>query len=409
MDKIKLIVTTTFGLEAVAKKELIALGFENFIASDGKLEFDADVSDIPKLNIWLRSADRVLIKVKEFNAADFDALFDQTKDCPWHDWINVESKITVIGKSVKSTLQSVRANQSIVKKAIIKELQEKYNKENFPETGSEVVVQVSILKDIAQLTIDTTGVGLHKRGYRVDTGDVPIRENLAASLVLLSYWNKNKILIDPMCGSGTILIEAAMIGRNIAASLVLLSYWNKNKILIDPMCGSGTILIEAAMIGRNIAPGLNRKFVSEEWSAIDNKFWKEARKSAHNTIHPSGNLKIFGYDIDRKRIEGCKINAKNAGVENDIIFKRQDVNELKIDCENGMIISNPPYGIKMSRESDIHSIYDAINAVFKNMPGWAIYIITADKNFPKYFKRAKPDKVRKLYNGTIEVNYYQYR
>ena len=372
MDKIKLIVTTTFGLEAVAKKELIALGFENFIASDGKLEFDADVSDIPKLNIWLRSADRVLIKVKEFNAADFDALFDQTKDCPWHDWINVESKITVIGKSVKSTLQSVRANQSIVKKAIIKELQEKYNKENFPETGSEVVVQVSILKDIAQLTIDTTGVGLHKRGYSVDTGDVPIRENLAASLVLLSYWNKNKILIDPMCGSGTILIEAAMIGRNIA-------------------------------------PGLNRKFVSEEWSAIDNKFWKEARKSAHNTIHPSGNLKIFGYDIDRKRIEGCKINAKNAGVENDIIFKRQDVNELKIDCENGMIISNPPYGIKMSRESDIHSIYDAINAVFKNMPGWAIYIITADKNFPKYFKRAKPDKVRKLYNGTIEVNYYQYR
>ncbi|MBU0468194.1 MAG: class I SAM-dependent RNA methyltransferase [Candidatus Omnitrophica bacterium] len=372
MKNIKLIVTSTFGFESVVKKELIALGFDHFIVSDGKIEFDAAISDIPKLNIWLRAADRVLIKIGEFHAADFDALFDQTKSCPWNDWINENSKITVIGKSVKSTLQSVRSNQSMVKRAIIKKMQETYNKEMLPETGPEFVVQVSILKDIVQLTIDTSGAGLHKRGYRVDTGDVPIRENLAAALVLLSFWNKNKILIDPMCGSGTILIEAAMIGRNIA-------------------------------------PGLKRKFISEEWAVINNKFWEDERLCAIKVILPSGNLRIFGYDIDKKRIEGCKTNAKNAGVESDIIFKDQDIKDLEVEHENGMVISNPPYGVKMARESDLYYIYDSINAVFKNKPGWSIYIITSDKNFPKYFKRAKPDKVRKLYNGTIEVNYYQYQ
>ncbi len=372
MKKIKLIVTTTFGLEAVVKKELIVFGFDQFIVSDGKIEFDSDINDIPKLNIGLRTADRVLIKIGEFKAADFDALFDQTKACPWNDWITENGKITVIGKSVKSVLKSVRANQSIVKKAIIKKMQATFNKERFSEDGPEFVVQISILKDIVQLTLDTSGAGLHKRGYRVDTGDVPIKENLAAALVLLSSWHKNKLLIDPTCGSGTILIEAAMIGRNIA-------------------------------------PGLKRHFMAEDWPAIDNKFWREGRDSALKAVHPSGNLRIFGYDIDQKRITGCQINAKNAGVGEDVIFKHQDIKDLEIVHENGMVISNPPYGVKMLREKDLAYIYDAMNAIFKNKPEWEFYIITADKKFPNCFKRGKPGKVRKLYNGTIETNYYQYR
>ncbi|MDP8213381.1 MAG: class I SAM-dependent RNA methyltransferase [Candidatus Zapsychrus exili] len=372
MNKIKLIVTTTFGLESVVKKELITLGFDNFIVSDGKIEFDANKSDIPKLNLSLRAADRVLVKMGEFKATDFDLLFDQTKALPWNNWITKDGKITVIGKSVKSSLRSVRANQSIVKKAIIENMQEVFNKEIFPETGPEFIIKVSILKNIAQLTIDTSGVGLHKRGYRIDTGDVPIRENLAAGLILLSFYNRGKVLIDPMCGSGTILIEAAMIGRNIA-------------------------------------PGLNRNFISEDWPTLDKKFWEDARSFAHAAIRPTGDLKVFGYDIDKERIEGCKANAKNAGVLEDIVFKQQDIKDLKVECENGMLISNPPYGVKMALERGFNHIYGPINMIFADKPGWGVYIITADKNFPNSFKQAKPNKVRKLYNGTIEVNYYQYR
>ncbi|MCK5706460.1 MAG: class I SAM-dependent RNA methyltransferase [Candidatus Aureabacteria bacterium] len=371
MDKITLIVTTTFGFEAVVKKELVYLGFKDFIISDGKIEFDGSITDIPKLNLWLRAADRVLIKIGEFKAADFDALFDNTYALPWDNWIPEDGKIIVIGKSVKSTLRSVRSNQGMVKKAIINKLKEKYNKVLFPETGSEYTVQVSILKDIAQMTLDTSGLGLHKRNYRVDTGEVPIRENLAAGMVLLSFWNKDKILIDPMCGSGTILIEAAMIARNIA-------------------------------------PGLRRKFVSETWPIIDKKIWEEARLIATNAAKPTGDLKIFGYDINKSRINGCKINAKYAGVENDIVFREQDVKDLKIEDESGMVISNPPYGVKMCNEQELHSIYNAINAIFKNKPGWSIYMITSDKKFPNFFRRSKPNKTRKLYNGTIEANYYQY-
>ena len=371
MNKIKLIVTTAFGLESVVKKELIRHGFENFGVSDGKIEFDADICVIPRLNIGLRAADRVLMKVGEFKAADFDVLFDRTCALPWGDWIPENAKITVTGKSVKSVLKSVRANQSIVKKAIIKKMQAKFHRERFPETGPEFIIQVSVLKDTVQLTLDASGPGLHRRGYRVDTGEVPIRENLAAGLVLLSSWTGDKTLIDPMCGSATILIEAAMIARNMA-------------------------------------PGLNRRFAAESWPAIEKKFWKEARASALKAIKPPGNLKIFGYDVDKKRIAGCNVNAKNAGVDKDIIFKQQDIRDLRVGPPGGTIISNPPYGVKMAGARELAGLYTAMNAVFKNKPEWALYIITADKNFPRYFKRGKPDKIRKLYNGTIEANYYQY-
>lgn len=368
---IPLIATTTFGLEALAKREIQSLGFSDITVSDGKVEFKAALADIPKVNLWLRSADRVLLKLAEFKAADFDQLFDQTKVLPWEEWITKEGKITVTGKSVKSTLASVRACQSIVKKAIVERLKQKYSTDWLEETGSEFTVQVSLLKDIAQLTLDTTGSGLHKRGYRTDVGEAPIRETLAAALVLLSSWNKDKILVDPMCGSGTILIEAAMIARNIA-------------------------------------PGFKKEFASEHWPAIDKKYWADARAAAKSAVNAGSALKIFGYDIDKDRIQDCKLNARNAGVEHDIIFEQKDIKELHIDEPAGVVVSNPPYGIKLSNIPELKPLYQALDRAVGNKKGWAIYILTADKNFPQYFRRARPDKVRKLYNGAIEVNYYQY-
>ena len=219
MNKITLIATLSFGLEAVVKRELKALGFENIKASDGKVEFEATPEDIPIPNLWLRSADRVWLKIGAFPATTFDDLFEQTKALPWEEWITQNGKFTVTGKSVKSTLGSVRACQSIVKKAVVERLKEKYNTSWFEETGPEFTIQISMLRDMAQLTIDTSGSGLHRRGYRVQAGQAAIKETLAAALVQLSFWNKDRLLMDPLCGSGTILIEAAMQARNIAPGL----------------------------------------------------------------------------------------------------------------------------------------------------------------------------------------------
>lgn len=372
MNKITLLATSTFGLEAVVKRELQSLGFKDTLVSDGKVEFQASLEDIPKVNIWLRSADRVFLKLAEFKAADFDQLFDQTKALPWDKYIPQDGKITITGKSVKSTLESVRANQSIVKKAVIEQLKGKFHIEWLPETGPEFIIQVSILKDVVHLALDTSGSGLHKRGYRTDTGEVPLRENLAAALVLLSFWKKG----EP---------------------------------LIDPMCGSGTILIEAAMIARNIAPGLNRGFISEKWPLIDQKVWMTERESARAAMNLNGDLQIFGYDIDPDRIKDSQKNAKNAGVENDISFAQKDIKNLRLEQPQGTMIFNPPYGIKLSDIQDVRPMYQTINHLFQENKGWFLFLITADTMFPEYFKRARPDKVRKLYNGTIQCNYYQYK
>lgn len=371
MTKIKLIATSTFGLEALVKRELEALGFRETTVSDGKVEFEATVGDIPRLNLWLRTADRVLLKLAEFPATDFGQLFDETKILAWEDWITKDAKITVIGKCVRSKLLSVRSCQSIVKKAIVERLKVKFHTEWLEETGAESTIQVAILKDVAQITLDTSGSGLHKRGYRTETGEVPLRENLAAALVQLSFWNSERILIDPMCGSGTILIEAAMLARNIA-------------------------------------PGLKREFASEKWPAIPKGTWEDARLAAREAIRQEGALRIFGYDNDQDRINDCGVNAKKAGVEKDIIFERKDIKDLAIDEEYGIVISNPPYGVKLGNVEDVRPLYHVIDKMFRERAGWSLYLLTADKKFPDYFKRASPDRVRKLFNGTIEVNYYQY-
>jgi putative N6-adenine-specific DNA methylase len=371
MNEITLIATATFGLEKVVKNEVIALGFENIKVSEGKVEFEATLGDIPRANLWLRSADRVLLKIGEFEAFTFDELFEKTKALPWENLITEDGKFDVNGKAVKSTLGSIRACQAIVKKAVVERLKQKYNKEWFEETGPEFTIQISMLKDVAVLTIDTSGAGLHKRGYREAGGEAPLKETLAAALVLLSFWNPDTILIDPMCGSGTILIEAAMIARHIA-------------------------------------PGLKREFASEKWPAIHENCWSEARLAARDAIIPDHKLQIFGYDIDEKSIAACKINAANAGVGDVILFERKDIKDLWIDKQYGIVISNPPYGVRMSEFKEINEIYIAIHKAFRKKRGWSLYILTADEMFPNYFKRARPDRVRKLYNGKIKVDYYQY-
>ena len=371
MDKITLIAIETFGLEAVVKREVQALGFENIKVSPGKVEFEATIEDIPQANLWLRSADRILLKMGEFQALTFEDLFEQTKAIPWEAWITKDGKFTVKGKSVKSTLGSIRACQSIVKKAVVERLKEKYATDWFEETGPEFTIQISMLNDIGTLTIDTSGSGLNRRGYRKQAGQAALKETLAAGLVQLSFWEKDRLLIDPMCGSGTILIEAALIARNIA-------------------------------------PGLNREFASEKWPAIPQKAWPQARQNAKKAIHQGLSLQIFGYDIDEESIVASKANAKAAGVGKDIVFEQKDIKDLWIDAQYGIMISNPPYGIKLGGYEELNQMYISIHKTFKKKKGWSVYILTADKKFPDYFKRAKPDRTRKLYNGPIEVQYYQY-
>ena len=369
--KVTLIATAKFGLEMIVKQEVQALGFEEIVVSDGRIEFEATLADIPKANLWLRCADRVLLKIAEFPAHTFDDLFEQTTALPWEDWITQDGRFTVNAKSHKSALKSARSCQSIVKKAVVERLKSAYQIDWFPETGAEFTIQLALVRNSALLTLDTSGVGLHKRGYREEAGEAPLKETFAAGLVHLSFWQPDRLLLDPMCGSGTILIEAALMGRNIA-------------------------------------PGLNRDFAAEGWPAIPAEAWAQARAEAQNAILPSGDLQLQGSDNDAASIEIARSNAAKAGVAEDIQFEVKDVRKLWIDREFGILITNPPYGIRLSEYQELNSIYIALNKMFRKKDGWSIYVLTADKKFPDYFKRAKPSRVRKLYNGTIETHFYQY-
>ena len=369
--KVTLIATAKFGLEMIVKQEVQALGFEEIVVSDGRIEFEATLADIPKANLWLRCADRVLLKIAEFPAHTFDDLFEQTTALPWEDWITRDGRFTVNAKSHKSALKSARSCQSIVKKAVVERLKSAYQIDWFPETGAEFTIQLALVRNSALLTLDTSGAGLHKRGYREEAGEAPLKETFAAGLVQLSYWQPDRLLLDPMCGSGTILIEAALMGRNIA-------------------------------------PGLNREFAAEGWPAIPAEAWAQAREEAKNAILPSSDLQLQGSDNDAASIEIARSNAAKAGVAEDIQFEVKDVRKLWIDREFGILITNPPYGIRLSEYQELNSIYIALNKMFRKKDGWSIYVLTADKKFPDYFKRAKPSRVRKLYNGTIETHFYQY-
>lgn len=370
--KLELIATATFGLEAAVKREIEALGYKIIRSEDAKITFMGDERAIVRSNLWLRCADRVLVKMGEFEAREFEELFQQTKALPWEEWIPVDGRFTVTGTSVKSKLHSVPACQSIVKKAIVEKLGEFYGVERFEETGAEYTVKVTVLKDRVTVTIDSSGKGLHKRGYRVCDVAAPIKETLAAAMVQLSFWREGRLLIDTCCGSGTIPIEAAMIGRNIA-------------------------------------PGLSRSFASERWDVIDPKLWKEERKAAFEAIRHDAELEIIGIDVDPRAVSAAEQNAVEAGVDDCITFKCMNMEKLEA-CgrEGGIIITNPPYGERIGEAKEIDRIYRKFGSFFRENPTWSLFMITTDKNAEAKTLGREADRRRKLYNGRLEVCYYQF-
>jgi putative N6-adenine-specific DNA methylase len=370
MDKINLIATTGFGIEAVTARELKDLGYRDQMVENGRVTYTGDLNAICISNLWLRTAERVLLKIGEFKALSFEDLFQGTKALPWEDWIPVNATFPVEGKSVDSKLYSVSDCQAIVKKAVVERLKQRYNVEWFEETGPRYRIEVALLKDMVTLTIDTSGAGLHKRGYRKLVTSAPIKETMASALILLSYWKRDRVL------------------------------W-------DPFCGSGTIPIEAALIGLNIAPGLNRKFDADEWDLIPEELWKTARKEAREKIDLTRKLRIHGTDIDEEVISLARHHAREAGVEEFIHLQKRAMEEIKSKYEHGIIITNPPYGERLSDEKEVEKLYKSMGKTFRELKDWSYYVITSYEKFEKYFGK-KADKKRKLYNGRIECNYYQY-
>lgn len=371
MSTLELIATATFGLEAVVKRELEKLNYKILRSEDGKITFLGDEQAIVRANLWLRCADRVLIKMGEFSAESFEELFQQTAALPWEEWIPMDGKFTVNVTSVKSKLFSVSDCQAIGKKAIVKRLQQTYDIEQFPETGAFYSVKITLLKDRATVTIDTSGPGLHKRGYRIEDVAAPIKETLAAAMVQLTFWKDDRLLVDPFCGSGTIPIEAAMIGRNIA-------------------------------------PGLSRSFVSEEWHAIPKNLWKQERKFAFEAINYENEVRISASDIDSKAVASARKNAEEAGVDDCINFSVGPLDRLKADGDYGIIVTNPPYGERIGEKKQIAKIYKDLSNFMHQNPTWSLYLVTSDREFEKLFREEPADRRRKLYNGRIEICYYQY-
>lgn len=372
MKHFELIATSTFGLEALVKKEVEELGYEINSTQDGKITYTGDAEAIVLSNLWLRCADRVLIKMGEFKATTFTELFDNVAKLPWEAWITPDAKFTVNGKSVKSKLFSISDCQAITKKAIVKRLSEKYNMDWFSETGPEYTVQVSILKDIATLTIDTTGhAGLHKRGYRVKQSEAPLKETMAAALLKLSYWQKGRILYDPCCGSGTFAIEAALMAKNIA-------------------------------------PGLNRSFASSNWQQVPKSLWQELREEATSMIDKKGNPIIYASDIDRNVISKAKENAMAAGVGDCIQFFTKSIHKTTLPYgDYGVVITNPPYGERISNPLLVSKVHQDLRRLSDSNPTWSFYAITSSDTFERDFGK-KADKKRKLFNGNLKVDFYQY-
>lgn len=369
--KLEIIAATTFGLEAASRREIEKLGYKILKTEDGKVTFLGDERAVVRANLWLRTADRVQIKMAEFMAYEFEDLFQQIKGIPWEHWIPVNGKFIVNGSSVKSKLSSVPACQSVAEKAVIERLKETYGIDYFEKSGALYDIKITLLKDRVTVTLDTTGPGLHKRGYRQHSVEAPIKETLAAAMIELSFWREDRILADPCCGSGTIPIEAAMIGKNIA-------------------------------------PGLSRSFASEEWEAIPGNLWKEERKKAFNAINNDVQLKIFGSDINPQAVKAARLNAEEAGVDDCIKFYTADVSVLRTKSERGVLITNPPYGQRIGDQEAIDKIYQSYSRFFKENPTWSLFVITADKTIEKKAMGRPAERRRKLYNGRLEVCYYQF-
>jgi putative N6-adenine-specific DNA methylase len=370
MTKFQLVATAAMGLEAIVAEEVRDLGYETKV-DNGKVYFEGDEMAIARANLWLRVADRVKIVVGSFPARTFDQLFEGVKALDWGRYLPVDAAFPVSGKSVKSTLYSVPDCQAITKKAIVEKLKMHHKRLGFlDESGATFKIEISILKDVATVTIDTSGAGLHKRGYRQHQGDAPLKETLAAALVKISKWSPQRPFVDPFCGSGTICLEAAMIGQNIA-------------------------------------PGYNREFISEEWPWMKQSIWDAARDEADAAADYDQELNILGTDIDHRMVAIAQENAMEAGFGDMIKFKQMTAPDFTTKETDGVIVSNPPYGERIGEVEEIEKVLRALGDKMKNYPTWSVYMLSSMENFEVAYGK-KPTKTRKLFNGFIRTDYYQY-
>ena len=371
MDTFPLIATAAAGLEAVVVRELRALGYADAkTRSTGRVVFQGDRLAIAAANLHLYTAERVLVELGRFEATDFGQLFDQTFALPWEEWLPADAAFPVNGRSVKSQLSSVPACQRIVKKAIVEKLCQAHHVQTLTETGPPGIVEVALLEDRASLTLDTTGEGLHKRGYRSLSSAAPLRETLAAALVMLTFWEPERPLIDPFCGSGTIAIEAAMIGRRIA-------------------------------------PGLRRSFAAERWPGIDSSVWSQVRRVAADRVLDDLPERIMATDIDADVLSLARHHAQQAGVADDIHFQQADFADLTSSRRHGCLITNPPYGERIGEQQDVDDLYRVLPLVLRKLPTWSFYILTNYPAFETIVDRPA-DRRRKLYNGRLECTYFQF-
>ena len=372
MKMIELVAPCHFGMEAVLKREILDLGYEISQVEDGRVTFLGDLEAVAYANVFLRTTERILIKVGKIHAETFDELFEETKALPWEDFIPEDGKFWVAkANSIKSKLFSPSDIQSIMKKAMVERLKTVYHRERFEETGAEYPIRVSILKDEVLIGLDTSGVSLHKRGYRQMTAPAPITETLASALILFTPWKKDRILVDPFCGSGTFPIEAAMLAANMA-------------------------------------PGMKRQFLAEKWeNLIPIRHFQDAKEEAADLVDLSVETDIQGYDIDGEIIKAARANAKMAGVDHLIHFQQRPVSELSHPKKYGFVITNPPYGERLEEKKNLPALYKEMGDAFRRLDSWSEYVITAYEEAEKYIGR-KADKNRKIYNGMMKTYFYQF-
>ena len=372
MKTFDLVVPCHFGLEAVTKREIYDLGYEITKVEDGRVTFTGDAEAICRANIFLRGAERVLLLVGRFHATTFDELFEGIKALPWEDYIPKDGKFWVKkASSIKSKLFSPSDIQSIAKKAMVERMKQSYHIDWFPEDGASYPVRIFLLKDEVMVTIDTSGDSLHKRGYRLATSKAPLTETLAASLIMLTPWKKDRILVDPFCGSGTFPIEAAMMAAGIA-------------------------------------PGMNRSFTAEQWTnLIPKQLWYDAVEEAQEMVDLNVEVDIQGYDIDGEVVKAARENAKRAGVDSLIHFQQREVAALHHPKKYGFIITNPPYGERLEEKADLPALYKQIGQAYAGLDSWSLYMITSYEDAERYIGR-KADKNPKIYNGMIRTYFYQF-
>ncbi len=370
MSNIQLIATSPMGLEALVARELRDLGYQDLQVENGRVTFHADELAICRGNLWLRTADRILVKVGQCSAHSFDELFDGVYAMDWPSWIPADGLFPVEGRSHESVLTSVPATQGIVKKAIVEKLKQAYGVSWFEETGARYGVEVSLIDNIATLTIDTSGASLHKRGYRKLVAEAPLKETMAAAIVNLSRWRSGRPLYDPFCGSGTLLIEAAMIG------------WN-------------------------IAPGQRRSFPSEAWARVSKEMWEQAREEAYDAVRDDVALDIVGSDIDPQAVEIAQACARAAGLGKHIDFRVEAVAKAKPRGDYGVLVTNPPYGERLGDQREADVALRELGSLAAQLPSWSLFVLTPNRQFESMVGRPA-DKRRKLYNGRIETHLIQY-